>query len=286
MQKMRLHWTEDESKGKERRTVRESLMEEPEVAILRMEGTNCEDEAFHAFQDSGFKPRYIHINELKNRKEDLQDFSSIFLPGGFSAGDYIRAGSIFSARLAEYSMKDLEKFVDDGKPLVGVCNGFQILAELGFIPDLDGRMERKVGLAPNSSNRFECRMSYVKLTGKNRILGEIKKDLPYMVPVAHAEGRIVTARDRNFVNNLEESGQILFRYSMPDGSEASYPWNPNGSAGSIAGLSNSQGNVIGLMPHPERIYNFFGKLPHGSNENILGRNFFDSIYNYIKKKAF
>jgi phosphoribosylformylglycinamidine synthase I len=285
MQKMRLYWAEDESKGKERRTVRESSMQEPEVAILRMEGTNCEDEAFHAFQGSGFKPRYVHINDLKNQKEDLEDFSSIFLPGGFSAGDYIRAGSIFSARLAEYSLKDLEKFVDEGKPLIGVCNGFQILAELGFIPDLEGTKQRRVGLAPNSSNRFECRMSYVKMTGKTPMLGEIKHEQPYMVPVAHAEGRIVTARDHNFVEKLDESGQVLFKYSMPDGSQASYPWNPNGSDGSIAGLSNSHGNIIGLMPHPERIYNFFGKLPKGTNQHILGKNFFDSIYNYIVKKA-
>ncbi len=260
-------------------------MEKPEVAIIRMEGTNCEDEAFHAFQDSGFVPRYVHINELKNKRYDLQGFSSIFLPGGFSAGDYIRAGSIFSARLAEYSLKDLIKFVDEGKPVIGVCNGFQILAELGFIPDLDGRKERRVGLAPNGSNRFECRMCYVKLTGKSSILGKIQKDFPYMVPVAHAEGRIVTARDNNFVEKLEESGQILFRYSMPDGNPASYPWNPNGSDGSIAGLSNAQGNVIGLMPHPERVYNYFGKLPEGINKNILGKNFFDSIRDYISVKA-
>ena len=285
MQKMRLYWAEDEGQRKKRRTVRESSMQEPEVAILRMEGTNCEDEAFHAFQDSGFKPRYVHINELKNKSEDLEHFSSIFLPGGFSAGDYIRAGSIFSARLAKYSLKELEKFVDEGKPLIGVCNGFQILAELGFIPDLEGRKERKVGLAPNSSNRFECRMSYVKMTGKTPMLGEIKPDMKYMVPVAHAEGRIVTDRAHNFVEKLNESGQILFRYSMPDGSQASYPWNPNGSDASIAGLSNSNGNVIGLMPHPERIYNFFGKLPNGTNDRILGKNFFDSLYDYIVRKA-
>ncbi|WP_393970772.1 phosphoribosylformylglycinamidine synthase subunit PurQ [Oxyplasma meridianum] len=261
-------------------------MQEPEVAILRMEGTNCEEEAYHAFQDSGFKPTYIHINELKNKRESLEHFSTIFLPGGFSAGDYIRAGSIFSARLSEYSRKDLERFVDEGKPIIGVCNGFQILAELGFIPDLDGKMERKVGLAPNSSNRFECRMSYVKMTGKTPMLKEIKHDLPYMVPVAHAEGRIVTARDQNFLEKLDESGQIIFRYSNPDGTDALYPWNPNGSEGSIAGLSNFHGNVIGLMPHPERIYNFFGKLPSGINKDVLGKNFFDSLYNYILKKAF
>lgn len=261
-------------------------MHKPEVAIIRMEGTNCEDEAFHAFQDSGFIPKYVHINELKDGKFDFQRFSSVFLPGGFSAGDYIRAGSIFSARLAEYSLGELKRFVDEGKPVIGVCNGFQILAELGFIPDLDGNRERKVGLAPNGSGRFECRMSYVKLTGKSALLDNIQKDSPYMVPVAHAEGRIVTSSDNNFVEKLEDSGQILFRYSMPDGTSASYPWNPNGSEGSIAGLSNSQGNVIGLMPHPERIYNFFGKLPEKANKNILGKNFFDSIHDYIMKKAY
>lgn len=253
----------------------------PRAAILRMEGTNCEEEAFYSFQRSGADPQYVHVKELESKKTSLEDFDIIFLPGGFSAGDYIRAGAIFSMRLKKAALGEMIRISDDSKPVIGVCNGFQILSELGMLP-FSGKGGNVVALTVNESNRFECRNTFIKLASRNRIFGRAfgERD-SWEVPVAHSEGRIAFTSPEVH-ERLLESDQVLFNYVDPEGNTAGYPWNPNGSEGNIAAISNEYGNVIGLMPHPERIY-FDYQCEFRNSVPTTGKAFFDSIVDYSRK---
>lgn len=258
------------------------------VAIIRMEGTNNEHEAFQSFKRVGLNPRYVHVNELQKKKISLEDFSSIFLPGGFSAGDYIRAGVIYANRIAHSSISELKDFVNSGKPVVGVCNGFQALCELGFLPGWIDDSQREVVLGQNTSNRYECRNTYMARTAENEIFSQsFEAGKPYLAPVAHAEGKIQIHNKEKNLERLLEEGQILFRYSDEKGNFGGYPWNPNGSDFDIAAISNQQGNVIGLMPHPERMfYRYRDEDKKKFGESAIGEVFFNSIKNYILKKGY
>ena len=219
------------------------------VAILQMEGTNCEEESYIAFKESGFEPEYLHINLLK--KGMLENYDMIFIPGGFSSGDYVRAGAIFAARLKAKVWNDLKRFVEEGKPVMGVCNGFQVLIELGLLPGTDGISEEpEAALATNESNRFECRWVYLKKSSDTIFSKRVEERIT--LPVAHAEGRFLA--DKKIIEKIEEQNQVVFRYVTPDDSKLDYPWNPNGSVNDIAALVNSYGNVFGIMPHPERAF--------------------------------
>lgn len=253
-----------------------------------MEGTNNEHEAFQSFKRVGLNPRYVHVNQLQNQSVNLEDFSVIFLPGGFSAGDYIRAGVIFANRIAHSSLKDLKNFVDSGKPVVGVCNGFQALCELGFLPGWNYDNQREIVLGQNTSNRYECRNTYISRTSENEIFsGAFEQGKPYLVPVAHSEGKIQIQDKEKNLEKLLDDGQILFRYSDGEGNYGGYPWNPNGSDYDIAAVSNKQGNVIGLMPHPERMfYRYREEDRKKFGDPAIGELFFNSIKSYLIKKGY
>jgi len=249
-----------------------------------MEGTNCEYEAYNSFKTTGFAPQYVHITELKRGSVRLEDFSTLFIPGGFSAGDYIRAGVIFAHRLADASLSDMKKFSERGKPLIGVCNGFQVLCEIGFLPGYD--FSRQFALALNDSNRYECRYTYVGIRSRNVLLEGLDNEKSYLVPVAHAEGKIIVDTVHGTLKHLEEESQIVMKYTDSSGIEAGYPWNPNGSVENIAALSNPAGNVLGLMPHPERLYD----LSLLSDKNMiknptLGRPFFEALKRYVLSRS-
>ena len=253
-----------------------------------MEGTNNEHEAFQSFKRVGLNPRYVHVNELQKKTVSLENFSSIFLPGGFSAGDYIRAGVIFANRIAHSSMADLRNFVDSGKPVIGVCNGFQVLCELGFLPGWQYDNQREVVLGQNTSNRYECRNTYIARTSENEIFSKaFPQGEPFLVPVAHSEGKIqIQDKEKNLERLLNE-GQILFRYSDGQGNYGGYPWNPNGSDYDIAAISNVHGNVIGLMPHPERMfYRYRTEDKKKFGDTAIGELFFNSVKDYILKKGY
>ncbi|MHA1872488.1 MAG: phosphoribosylformylglycinamidine synthase subunit PurQ, partial [Candidatus Heimdallarchaeaceae archaeon] len=140
------------------------------IAILRIEGTNCEQESYGAFKRLGADPEYVHLKQLlhidcnKDEKRDIFDYQCIMIPGGFSSGDYIRAGAIFAARIKSKLEKDLEEFVKQEYPMLGVCNGFQVLTELGLLPGIDVLMQDvpNACLSINDSNRFECRPTLLK----------------------------------------------------------------------------------------------------------------------------
>lgn len=243
-----------------------------------MEGTNCEDEAYRGFQSAGMLPEFVHVNELDRGRKSLENYDSIFIPGGFSAGDYIRAGALFAARLQRHR-SSLERFIDSGRPIIGVCNGFQVLTELGLLPGLDGGKTREAALTLNLSSRFECRDVFLKVErSASTLLRQYSAGEVVLSTVAHSEGRLVFINDE-IKDEVIRRNMVILRYSDPSGQLAGYPWNPNGSYGNIAGISNPKGNVIGLMPHPERkLLQTAG--PDG--KKVLGEGFFHSVRNYLE----
>jgi len=257
------------------------------VAVLRIEGTNCEDETVKAFKEFGIFCEAVHLKQFYSdmirdkEQRTFTDYNCLVFPGGFSAGDYVRAGAIFSARLKSVLRNDLEDFIKQGYPILGICNGFQVLVELGTLPGLDedrpiaDKPEMVLGI--NDSNRFECRSALLKHENRGKCIftRKLEKDV-VMFPVAHAEGKVVfpKGKEEEYINGLIQNDQIVFRYVDPDGNYADYPWNPNGSAYNIAGLCNITGNVFGLMPHPERAF---------WHPNTDGRAVFESIVEYLER---
>ena len=255
----------------------------PRIAILMMEGTNNETESFRSFQESGAQPELVHIRDLELKKVDLNDYQGVFIPGGFSAGDYVRAGVIFAIRLKASAGKLLLNLAERGVPILGHCNGFQVLTELNLISM--EKDKRDTILDVNESGRFECRTIYVKYTGKNKVLNSLKDvKIPMEIPIAHREGRLRFSNPDS-VSLLKSSGRVLFTYTNPSGELDEYPWNPNGSAGSIAGISGEMENVFGMMPHPERIYYPYqlSNLQRVKGVQPIGKIFYDLIVDYARK---
>lgn len=234
------------------------------VAILTIEGTNNDHELDVAFRGVGANSEVVHLKQFEGRdvpkreRRRLEDYHVLMIPGGFSAGDYVRAGAIFAARVRAAIGDDLESFLRSGRLLGGVCNGFQVLTELGLLPGYaNGRIGRpQAALLTNDSGRYECRPTYLRWEGggfppfAGFAPGEV-----FLCPSGHGEGKLLVGDDPvGGVRKLAENGQVLFRWVDPDGELAGYPWNPNGSPENVAGITNREGNVFGWMPHPERSF--------------------------------
>ncbi|MGA1848251.1 MAG: phosphoribosylformylglycinamidine synthase subunit PurQ [Thermoplasmatota archaeon] len=276
-------------------------LEDIKVCILRMEGTNCEQETFDAFRRLGAQPEFVHIKQLEGRdlspgeERSLDDFHVLMFPGGFSAGDYIRAGAIFAARLKASMEKDIVRFIEDGKAIGGFCNGFQIMVELGILPAFDTTMTEhpEAVLHANDSGRFECRPTLLKHVNKGRCVwtSKLAPEELRLIPSAHAEGKFMLPQDREDVlyHRLFDEDRIVFRYSDPSGdTDAPYPFNPNGSRFNVAGITNETGTVFGMMPHPERVF-FRQTHPDWYRRGIGpsegdGRKIFESVLEYISRK--
>lgn len=269
------------------------------VCVLRIEGTNCEDETNEAFRMLGASAETIHLKQLTSDvspalRRRLEDYHILAFPGGFSAGDYVRAGAIFAARMKSSLAGDLKKFVEAGKPVLGICNGFQILVELGLLPAVGQTMSEfpQSALYTNDSARFECRPTFLRHDNKGKCLftSQVPQGKVLMIPSAHAEGNLKFPADmqNKYLEKLEENDQIVFRYVNPNEDEVSYPWCPNGSISQIAGICNEGGNVLGLMPHPERVMFRFQhpdwtrtkECPDGAGD---GRAIFQSVLDSVKK---
>ena len=218
----------------------------PPVLVLHVRGTNRDRDVAWACELAGGAPEIVHVNQLAAGERRLSDYRMLVLPGGFSYGDDLGAGRIWATILRHALGDDLRAFVDAGRPVIGICNGFQALVKSGVLPD--GEVEAT--LTRNASNRFECRWVELAPQPESPCVFTRGLDAPIHCPVAHGEGRFV-ARDSEVFGRLEAAGQIALRYSGPGGAAAEYPWNPNGSAGHVAGICNARGNVLGLMPHPE-----------------------------------
>ena len=224
--------------------------------VLRSAGTNCDGETVRGLEQAGAATTLVHLNELARDPARLAEQQLLVLPGGFSYGDYVAAGRVFGLELRQRLLEPLLRFVADGGRVVGICNGFQILVELGlFEPD----EPRAIALTDNASNRFECR--WVTLRSEKSAAAWLAPGELMPVPIAHGEGRFVT-RDRATLERLFARGQVALTYADPaeaaqapagpDAEALPYPLNPNGSIANIAGLTDPSGRVLGLMPHPER----------------------------------
>jgi phosphoribosylformylglycinamidine synthase len=232
-------------------------MSTPNVLLLRTAGTNCDRELANAFTLVGGRVDSLHINKLLHDPAQLENYQILAFPGGFSYGDDIASGKILANQLIHHLKQPLRTFIDDGKLILGVCNGFQILVKSGLLPgpmpQLAADDWHPTTLTYNTSGKFEDR--WIKLRPLSKKCAWIPADLTATLdlPIAHGEGRFV-ARDPAILQALKDNDQIAFQYVNDDGSPATtYPSLPNGSTDAIAGICDTTGRVLGLMPHPERI---------------------------------
>jgi phosphoribosylformylglycinamidine synthase I len=220
--------------------------------VVTFPGSNCDYDAYKAVVES-FGEEAVYI---WHKDHDLQDADVIILPGGFSYGDYLRAGAI--ARFSPV-MREVAAHAKSGRPVIGICNGFQIACEAGLLPG---------ALLRNESLMFVSDAVYLRVdNAETMFTSEYESGQVLRIPVAHGDGRYTA--DESTLDDLEHSGQVVFRYVDPDGVVAPTA-NPNGSMRSIAGIVNREGNVLGMMPHPERALDPL----LGSAD---GRGFFESI---------
>jgi phosphoribosylformylglycinamidine synthase subunit PurQ / glutaminase len=221
----------------------------PRVLVLRTAGINCDEETAYAFRLAGAAPERVHVRAFLDGARRLDEFGALAIPGGFSYGDDLGAGTVLGNQLRTKLADAVADFVSRGKPVIGICNGFQVLVRLGILPGIG--TGKTVALIENESGRFEDRWVRMRVeTGKCPFL---EKGAIVEMPIAHKEGRFVV-KDEGVLRGLEEGGQVAFRYLEPagDARAAGFPANPNGSVAAIAGVINPSGNVLGLMPHPER----------------------------------
>jgi phosphoribosylformylglycinamidine synthase I len=228
-------------------------MMKPKTLILRAAGTNCDAETAHAFELAGAEAGFVHVNRLLERPETLDEYQILAIPGGFSYGDDIAAGRILANQLTHHLRTPLHRFVESGKPVIGVCNGFQVLVKTDLLPgSIGGRSGQTCTLTHNDSHRFIDR--WVHLSPRpGKCIWTAGVPSVFELPVAHGEGKFLPA-DRAVRDALWDNGQVAIVYTAADGAPAcgAFPENPNGSVDDIAGVCDPTGLVFGLMPHPER----------------------------------
>lgn len=233
-------------------------LQDVRVLVMRVGGTNCDVETARAFQELGLKTEIHHLKEVMKRK-NLLDYHALVFPGGFSYGDYVRAGAIFARQLSAKLGKELRTFVDQQRPIIGICNGFQILVEEGLLPGFEGiSAYPEAVLASNIPQGYNCRWLHLKHenTGNCIFTSKIPKGKVLYIPVAHSEGRFLLPKEKEnqLLEKLYDNDMVVLRYCDKNGEYAKgkYPVNPNGSFHDIAGICNKEGTIFGLMPHPER----------------------------------
>jgi phosphoribosylformylglycinamidine synthase I len=236
----------------------------PNVLILHANGTNRDHDAAQAVELAGGSPEIVHLNLLRHGIKKWPEYQMLVIPGGFSYADALGAGKLLALDLKLYFADEVRTFVESGKPVIGICNGFQALVKSGILPDQGSIPDKgsipdpayKNGtplatLTNNASGHFECRWVTL-LPRSQKCIWTRSLEGPITCPVAHGEGNFVCAGDE-IQTDLIGKDQLALVYAGPDGLPAggSYPYNPNGSVADIAGICNPAGNVLGLMPHPE-----------------------------------
>lgn len=220
----------------------------PSVCILKTDGTNCDQETAFAFKKVGAHVDIIQFNSLRLNKAKLHDYQILVIPGGFSYGDDIASGKIFAIELMMLLRNELDKFIKEGKLIIGICNGFQVLTRAGILSYNSAQQE--VTLLNNNSGKFECRWIKMKVESNPCIFTKGLQGMEISLPIAHGEGRFFATEST--LLNIEKNNLVVLRYTKNGETSSEYPFNPNGSLNSIAGICDTTGQILGLMPHPER----------------------------------
>lgn len=223
-------------------------MNEVRVLVLRAAGINCDEEVMHGWRLAGAEPTLMHIRRLIEQPDVLDRYHLVTIPGGFSYGDDIAAGTILAQHITLHLADPLRRFVDRGGGIFGICNGFQVLVKAGLLPGGDFGRDA-VTVTYNNSARFEAR--WVRLQVSTDRCPFLAPGSVLEMPVEHGEGKVVTA-SHTVTQTLEAKGHVAVRYIDDAGRSDTYPANPNGSVAGIAGLCDETGRVFGLMPHPDR----------------------------------
>jgi phosphoribosylformylglycinamidine synthase len=218
------------------------------VLILRAPGANCDAETQFAFELAGASAERVHVNRLREQPVLLDHYQVLVLPGGFAHGDDVAAGKILAVQLEHFLTDSLRRFHAANKLILGICNGFQALLKSGFLLPADEHGPVAT-LAHNHRGRFEDRWVYLQATpGRCPFLTGVERIL---LPIAHGEGRFL-CREPQSLRRLDAAGRIVLRYCDSKGRPGGFPVNPNGAQGDVAGICDSTGRILGLMPHPER----------------------------------
>ena len=259
----------------------------PPILILYAPGTNRHREASLACRLAGGVPQIIHLNRLLSGEIHLADYRMLVIPGGFSFGDELGAGKLLALILSCQLGDQMISFIDSGKPVLGICNGFQALLRAGYLTcegDKNiflkpGEGNHSLALVENDSGKFECRWVILQPEPNcifTRKCGQI------VCPVAHGEGKLIT-QSNQLLDQLESNSQVALRYVSSEGNLAGYPVNPNGSINNIAGICNRRGNVLGLMPHPENNFLPFHFSGYSKEQFTTGLALFQNAVTYCSQ---
>jgi len=260
----------------------------PKALVLQAHGSNRDFDVMDALSLSGADPSGIPLNELRMNNTLFQDFNLLILPGGFSYADALGAGKLLALDLASYFTDEITAFVESGKPVIGICNGFQALVKSGILPGVKKDKRRKneadVTLTFNAEGHFECRWVNLAPVSQTCIWTKgLEENIT--CPIAHGEGNFQMT-ELFHLSSFIEQDQVALTYTYPDGAPANgdYPMNPNGSILDIAGICNPQGNVLGLMPHPENHIHMWQNPRHTRGETSgTGLKLFENGVKYASQ---
>ena len=265
------------------------MITKPKVLVLKADGTNCDEELAFAFKIAGGDPKIVHVSELRNKTEQLKNYNILAIPGGFAYGDDIVSGKILAVELTSFFSEEVKKFIQRKDTLIiGICNGFQVLVRTGLLPF--GKMSRmQATLTNNDSGRFECRWINLRIEpnskcvflNNNSTMKQFNNIVSYQV--AHGEGKFFANNET--IGAIEQSNLVVFRYVDANGKPTQkYPENPNGSLNAIAGITDTTGRILGLMPHPERFVRI-EQHPNWRRMKITkpqGLPIFENMISYVK----
>lgn len=258
----------------------------PKVLVLTGYGINCDMETQHAFRLAGADAERVHLTDLTNGTRKLSEFHILAFPGGFSFGDDIASGKVL-ANMIKYNLgEQVREFIDAGKLIIGICNGFQAMVKMGLLPGLNGDYTtQEVTLTFNDSGRFEDRWVHLRANLRTKCVFTKGLDTIYL-PVRHGEGKFVT-KSPEVLARLKKGNNIVFQYTDSEGKLAGYPHNPNGSVDNIAGICDDTGRVFGMMPHPEA-YQHRTNHPRWTREELpeegAGVAIFRNAVEYVREK--
>jgi phosphoribosylformylglycinamidine synthase len=228
------------------------MMSRIPVLIITGYGLNCEAESKYAWEMAGARPEFVHLSDVLAQPARLHEFAALMFIGGFSYGDHMTSGHVFALRFKHRLRGELDRFIGQGKLVLGVCNGFQIMVKLGLLPGLDGDyFTQKLSLMQNDCGTFQN--FWIRLRFEPESPCVFTRGLkPVSLPIRHGEGKVFTL-DSDLLQRLESLGCVACRYVDPAKGEPTqrFPHNPSGSLNAIAGLCDPSGRIFGLMPHPE-----------------------------------